>query len=347
MTSLKHNILLHLFSKLKMKKMKRILTFTLFAFFTILSLQAQSIEELKTKKADLEAKQATEQAKADAFNGEIGDLAKQIEILSGWDTGLKGLIGLNLGGSNNWVANANRNSSFSTLNIGVNAHANIIKEKFFWRNTLVSNIGWQGLDNNTDDKASGTGFLNDRNVDALIGSSLYGFRLNQDIAASVLGDLNTSVFSFLKPGTFDISAGATITPHNVPNLVLVIHPLAYHFAFSALDGVGSQSAAGAKIKATYSYNLTDGITWSTNLGAFLPYSNEKFPIEYKKFNSTTNQDEIIMDEAGLFEYTWINTINIADVWKGIGVGLTFGMRGAKFEFPDIQTYNAIGFTYGF
>jgi len=347
MSSLKHSMLLHLFSKLNMKKMKRILTFTLFAFFTMLNLQAQSIEELKTKKADLEAKRAAEQAKADAFNGEIGDLAKQIEILSGWDTGLSGLVGLNLGGSNNWVANANRNSSFSTLNIGVNAHANIIKEKFFWRNTLVSNIGWQGLDNNTDDKTAGTGFLNDRNVDALIGSSLYGYRLNQDIAVSILGDLNTSVFSFLKPGTFDISAGATITPHKIPNLVLVIHPLAYHFAFSALDNVSSQSAVGAKIKATYSYNLTDGIVWSTNLGAFLPYSNERFPIEYNKFNSTLGADELIMDEATLFEYTWINTISIANVWKGIGVGLTFGMRGAKFEFPDIQTYNAIGFTYGF
>ena len=58
-------------------------------------------------------------------------------------------------------------------------------------------------------------------------------------------------------------------------------------------------------------------------------------------------DELISAEEGLFEYTWINTINVADVWKGIGIGLTFGMRGAKFEFPDIQTYNAIGFTYGF
>lgn len=319
----------------------------LFALLTVCSLQAQSIDELKAKKADLEAKQAAEQAKADAFNGEIGDLAKEIEVLSGWQTGLTGLVGLNLGGSNNWVANANRNSSFSNMNIGVNTFANLIKEKFFWRNTLVSNIGWQGLDNNTQDKSAGTGFLNDRNVDALIGSSLYGYRLNQDIAISALGDLNTSVFSFLKPGTFDVSVGATITPHKVPNLVLVIHPLAYHFAFSALDAVESQSALGAKIKATYSYNLTDGITWSTNLGAFLPYNNDRSPIQYNKFNSTTGEDELIMDEAGLFEYTWINTINIADVWKGIGIGFTYGIRGAKFEFPDIQTYNAIGFTYGF
>lgn len=335
------------YSKFKNQKMKKFLSFALFALLTVCSLQAQSIDELKAKKADLEAKQAAEQAKADAFKGEIGDLKGQIEILSGWQTGLTGLVGLNLGGSNNWVANANRNSSFSNMNIGVNAFANVIKEKFFWRNTLVTNIGWQGLDNNTQNSTAGSGFLADRNVDALIGSSLYGYRLNQDIAISALGDLNTSVFSFLKPGTFDISVGATITPHKVPNLVIVIHPLAYHFAFSALDGVDSQSALGAKLKATYSFNLTDGITWSTNLGAFLPYSNDLSPIMYNKFNETTNEDELITDEAGLFEYTWINTINIADVWKGIGVGFTFGVRGAKFEFPDIQTYNAIGLTYSF
>ncbi len=327
--------------------MKKFLSFALFAILTVCSLQAQSLDELKAKKADLEAKQAAEQAKADAFNGEIGDLKSQIEVLSGWQTGLTGLVGLNLGGSNNWVANANRNSSFSNMNLGVNAFANIIREKFFWRNTLVSNIGWQGLDNNTQDKTSGTGFLNDRNVDALIGTSLYGYRLNQDIAISALGDLNTSVFSFLKPGTFNVSLGATITPSKVPNLVIVIHPLSYQFAFSALDAVKSQSALGAKLKATYSYNLTDGITWSTNFGAFLPYNNERLPIQYNDFNSTTGEDVLIMDEATLFEYTWINTINIADVWKGIGIGFTYGIRGAKFEFPDIQTYNAIGFTYGF
>ena len=129
---------LHLFSKLKMKKMKRILTFTLFTFFTVLSLQAQTIDELKAKKADLEAKQAAEQAKADAFSGEIADLAGQIEVLSGWQKGLSGLVGFNITGSNNWQSNANRNSTSTILNIGVNAFANNIKEKSFWRNSIVA-----------------------------------------------------------------------------------------------------------------------------------------------------------------------------------------------------------------
>ncbi|MEZ4888294.1 MAG: DUF3078 domain-containing protein [Chitinophagales bacterium] len=307
------------------------------------SLQAQTVEELKTKKAELVTQQKAKQAEADAFNGEISDLAKQIEIMSGWQTGLSGLVGLNFGSSNNWQANANRNSSSSVLNLGINGFANNIKEKTYWRNTLAANVSWQGLDNNTKDDQAGTDFLADRNADVLIFSSLYGFRLSEDIAVTALGDLNTSIFNFLAPGTFDLGVGATWTPKAIPNLVLVVHPLTYHFAFSAFDNVESQSAFGAKVKATYSHEFPGGIVWSSNLGAFLPYSNEKFPISF------IGEDGIEQTgEEGLFEYTWINSLNIANLWKGVGVGLTYGIRGAKFEYPpSTQSYTAVGLTYGF
>ncbi len=345
--------------------MKKFLSFILCALFATVGLQAQSLDELKAKKADLEAQQKAKQGEADAFNGELGDLAKQIEVLSGWQTGLDGLVGFNLGSSNNWAANANRNSSSTVLNLGINAYANNIKEKSFWRNTLTSNLSWQGLDNNTNDqeltltqdiidqlsltgvrvgdKYDPTGTSFDRNADVLIGSSLYGYRLNPDIAISALGDLNTSVFGFLAPGSFDIGAGITWTPQKISDLVVVIHPLTYHFAFSAFDNIESQSALGAKVKATYSHKFPGGIVWSSNLGAFLPYGDEKYPIMY-----TDDAGAVVSGEEGLFEYTWINSINIADVWKGVGVGITFGLRGAKFEFPpSTQTYSAVGLTYGF
>jgi len=324
--------------------MKKFLSFILFALFATAGLQAQSLEELKAKKADLEAQQKAKQGEADAFNGEITSLSDQIEILSGWQKGLTGTVGLNFGRTSNWAANANRNSSSSILNIGINAFANNIKEKSFWRNTLITNVSWQGLDNDTDDDQQGTGFLGDRNGDLLIGSSLYGYRLNQDIAISALGDLNTSIFSFLAPGTFDIGAGFTWTPHQVPNLVVVVHPLTYHFAFSAVDAVSSQAGLGAKIKATYTHEFGRGIVWSSNLGAFLPYGSdpELTPAEVNALDLGTG-----VTSVGLFEYTWINSINIADVWKGIGVGVTFGIRGADFESPDLQTYSAVGLTYGF
>lgn len=323
--------------------MKNYLTLFFFLFLSVWSLQAQTIDELKQKKAELEAQQKEKQAEADAFDGEISDLAKQIEILTPWQTGLSGLIGLNFGNSNNWQANANPNSSSSILNIGVNAFANNIKEKSFWRNTLTSNVSWQGLDNNTEDDEEGTGFLADRNVDVLIFSSLFGYRLNKDIALSALADLNTSIFNFLEPGTLDLGIGATWTPSAIPNLVVVVHPLTINFAFSGVDGVESQNDLGLKLKATYTHEFPLGIVWSSNLSSFVPYSGEKYDITF------VNEDGV--EEAGsetLFNYTWINSLNIADIWKGIGVGFTFGLRDARFEYPpSVQTYSALGITYGF
>ncbi|MFK8165329.1 MAG: DUF3078 domain-containing protein [Lewinella sp.] len=323
--------------------MKNLFSFILLMVLSFSGLQAQTLEELKADKAKLEAEQKAAQAAADAFNGDIGALAKQIEVLSGWQTGLTGLIGLNFNNSSNWQANANRNSSSSTLNLGINAFANNIKEKTFWRNTLTSNISWQGLDNDTKDDIEGGGFLENRNGDVLIASSLYGLRFSPDLAATGLLDLNTSVFNFLAPGTADIGIGATWTPSAIPNLVVVAHPLTYHFAFSGFDGVESQSALGAKVKATYSLGLPGGVTWSSNLGVFLPYSSTKTEIMF--FDEAGVEQT---SEEGLFEYTWINSFNIADLWKGVGVGFTVGIRQAGFEYPPgLQSYTALGLTYGF
>jgi len=317
------------------------LTFLFLVCLSFTFVQAQTLDELKAKKADLEASQAAKQAEADGFQGEIDALAKEIDILSGWQTGLSGLIGLNFGGSSNWRANANPNNSFSNLTLGVNTFANNIKEKSFWRNSLIANLGWQGLDPDTDRDGDGTGFLESRNADVLVGSSLYGYRLNQDIAISALGDLNTSVFNFLSPGSFDVGVGVTWTPHTIPGLTVVIHPLTFHWAWSALDNVESQSATGAKIKATYSHEFPGGIVWTSNLGAFLPYGDTDTMLP------ADAELGIPARSAGLFEYTWINSLNIANLWKGVGVGLTYGIRGAKFEHPDTQNYSALGLTYGF
>lgn len=323
--------------------MKITITLSVFLLLAVFGLQAQSLEELKQQKAELEAQRAAKQAEANAFNGEISALTKQIEILTPWQKGLSGLIGLSFGSSNNWQANANPNSSSSVLNIGINAFANNIKEKSFWRNTLTTNVSWQGLDNDTNDDDGGTGFLSNRNADVLIVSSLYGLRFSESLAASALGDMNTSVFSFLSPGTVDIGIGATWTPKAISNLVVVVHPLTYHFAFSGISGVDGQSDLGTKLKATYTLKLPGNVTWSSNLGAFLPYSGEKYPITFTDENGDAQNSE-----ESLFEYTWINSFNIADLWKGFGVGFTFGLRGAKFEYPpSVQSYTAVGITYGF
>jgi len=306
-------------------------------------LQAQTLEELKVQKTQLKAEQSMKVKEAEAFDARLAELDKQIDLLSGWQTGVSGLLGLNFNNSSNWQANANRNSSSSSLAVGVNGFANNIKEKTFWRNTLTASVTWQGLDNDTKDDNAGSDFLENRNGDLLVASSLYGYRITPDLAASALGDLNTSVFNFLSPGTADVGVGATWTPSSVPNLVVVAHPLTYHFAFSGQDNVESQSALGAKVKATYNLDLPGGVACASNLSVFIPYSSDKSAISFLDDNNMLQ-----MSEEGLFEYTWINSFNIADLWKGVGLGFTIGIRNAGFEYPEgLQTYSALGLTYGF
>lgn len=365
----------------------------LLAGFSILSgLNAQSLSELKTQLAGLEAQKAEKSAEAAAFQTNIDALKKEIELLSGWQTGVNGIVGLNFGGSSNWASNANPNNSFSNLSIGLNGFANNIKEKTFWRNTLNANLGWQGLDVNTEEDLGGTGFLGNRNTDVLLGSSLFGYRLNEELALSVAGDFASSIFNFLNPGSLGLGAGITWTPQNIPNLVVVVHPATYQIAWARGNQSSNLNAVGAKIKAEYSHTFPRGIVWTSSLNSFLPYSSKDFSINqyYNKGDALLTQagelqiqdrDQNIIPitngqvpvdrcpcstklanggepqlntdgsirtvQAGLFEYTWINSLNIADVWKGIGVGLTFGIRKAEFENTNLQTYNAVGLTYGF
>lgn len=369
---------------------KMVLLFVGVCVFTLLP--AQTIDELKTKLSDLKTKQSAKTAEVNAFQSDIDVLKKELEVLSGWQTGLSGLVGLNFGGASNWASNANPNNSFSNLGIGVNAFANNIKEKTFWRNSINANLGWQGLDVNTEEDLGGTGFLGNRNTDVLLGSSLYGYRLNEDIAISVAGDFASSIFNFLNPGSLGFGGGITWTPQRVPNLVVVIHPATYQIAWARGDQSTNLNAFGAKLKAEYSHTFPKGIVWTSSLNSFLPYSSNDSPINqyYNKGDALLTQagelqiqdrDQNIISivngqipvdrcpcstkaanggeprlnpdgsiqtvQAGLFEYTWINSLNIANVWKGIGVGITFGIRKAEFENANLQTYNAVGLTYGF
>lgn len=312
--------------------MRQILSLTLFMLLAVVGLQAQTLEELKAKKAELEASQAAEQAKADAFNAELGSLASEIEILSGWQKGFGGVIGLNINDANKWASNANPNSSSSNLSIGLSGFATKTKEKTFWRNSGNINLAWQGLKTDIVD----TKFLEDRITDLFTVSSLYGYRLNQDIAISALGDFNSSVFNFLKPGSLDFGAGVTWTPHQIPNLYVVIHPLTYHLAFPA-DGsaINSTGGLGTKLKAEYARDFGK-VSWTSSLGAFFPYGGK----------DTVTENGVSRD-ISLSEYTWINSLAFK-VFKNVGVGVTYGIRKTDFESQgDLQSFSTIGLSYGF
>lgn len=310
----------------------RILTLVCLLGFASL-LQAQSLEELKTQKVALEEELGEAQAVADELKGRIGSLDTEIKKLSGWRTSLSGLVGFDLNSSDNWAANGdNATSESSSLNIGITAVANKLQEKSFWRNKALWSKAWQDVDTPAE-RAAGTDdkLLKDGGItDILNIASLYGYKINKFLAASALGEVNTSVQNFLAPGTADIGVGFTWTP-DINDLVVVAHPLNYRYTWLA-DGKGeSTGGLGLKLRADYNrvFDIVGkSIAWSSTLTTYVPYASPEPETE------------------ALNEYTWINTLAF-DLWNGIGVGVNFGIRQADFEVDDLQSFYSVGLSYGF
>jgi len=101
----------------------------------------------------------------------------------------------------------------------------------------------------------------------------------------------------------DLGVGATWTP--IENLVVVVHPLNYNFVFSNTDAV-YESSLGAKILVDYTKSFGK-LNIKSNLSAFQSY-----------------------ESSDLSNWTWINSLGYT-VWKNIGVGFEFGLRGNKQE----------------
>ncbi len=324
-----------------MMKKLFLLTMTLLTF-GFASAQDMTLEEMKASKAEMETKIADSKAMVDATQAELDALQKKINMLSGWMTGLSGVVGMNFGGSSQWAAAPNPTANSQALALGVTGYANREQPKYFWNNKLIINKSWQKVEIGSADAGK---LFDNGTVDILNVSSLAGYKLNEKIAISALGELNTSLENFLEPGTFDIGVGVTWKP--ITNLVVVIHPLNYHIAWSGFGSpVSSAGSIGAKIRADYQDEFMfagNKIAWSSTLTAFLPYSSDK--------NEVVNNDKFgIVNPttptrlAGLTEYTWLNTFSF-QIWKGIGVGTTFGLRQADFEFQDLQSFYTIGLTY--
>jgi len=332
--------------------MKKLFLLTLTVLtFGFASAQDMTLEEMKVSKAEMTATIDASKAIIDATQADLDALQKKINMLSGWMTGLTGIVGLNFGGSNQWVANPNPTSSSRAISIGVTGYANREAEKYFWNNKLILNKAWQRVDITEADQNRTGNLFDFGTVDILNISSLAGYKLTEKFGITALAELNTSLGNFLEPGTFDIGVGGTWEP--IPNLVVVIHPLNYRIAWSADGDTDSAGSIGAKIRADYQDDFMIAgrkIAWSSTFTTFLPYNSDKNMVPaLSKFGvpETTLVDNVpvaVNREAGLFEYTWLNTFSF-QVWKGIGVGATFGIRDAEFEFEDLQTFYTIGLTY--
>ena len=269
------------------------LSFLLLVLFIGTSINAQTADELKKE-------QAPKKAKIAKLQGEVDALQAKIDALPGWRKGAFGTIGGSLSGFNNWYSRTAPTASAGSIGITVNGFANLIEEKFFWRNSAAINLGWVKLDEKG--VAGDEGF--DTATDVFTLSSLYGKRLNKKWAVSGLAEYRTTIIdNFNNPGFLDIGIGFTWTP--MSNLVVVIHPANYNVIFSTGSNVYS-SSPGAKIVADYNVKYKK-LSVKSNLSMFQSYKS-----------------------SNLSNWTWTNSLGYT-LWKGIGVGFELGLRKNKQE----------------
>lgn len=284
---------------------------------------AQTTEELAAQKAEKKAQVAELQGQIDALKGEITAIDAQMLVWPRWESGVFGTAGLNFNGFNNWVSRDQPNIASSTIGISLNGYANNLAKKYFWRNGANVNMGWVKFDDIDDD----TDVAEYRQATDVINlTSLFGYKFNEKLAASALGEYRSTILSnFNNPGYLDMGVGATWTPVN--NLVVVIHPLNYNFVFSD-DTFDYQSSLGAKIVADYNREIVKGVNWKSNLSVFQSYKG-----------------------ADLSNWTWINSLGL-QLAKGFGVGAELGLRNNKQEAMaaglttnPLQSYYVVGLSY--
>ncbi|SFJ54543.1 DUF3078 domain-containing protein [Olleya namhaensis] len=273
----------------------------------MVSMNAQTKEELHTQKVE-------KQAVADAAQAEANALQAQIDALPGWRKGAFGTIGGSISEFSNWYSQSAANNASGNIGITVNGFANLIEEKFFWRNNLNVNLGWVKLDDKANDNLDGTPFeVDDKDFDATTDvfniSSLYGRNIAKNLAVSGLAEYRTTILdNFNDPGYLDVGVGLTWTP--IENLIVVAHPLNYNFVFAKNDAV-FQSSLGAKIVADYTRQI-GAISFKSNFSTFQSY-----------------------EDGDLSNFTWINSFGY-NLWKMIGVGFDFGLRSNKQEAANFQ-----------
>ncbi|WP_375235186.1 DUF3078 domain-containing protein [Winogradskyella sp.] len=283
---------------------------------------AQSKEELQKQKAE-------KQAEADKYKGEADAIQAQIDALPGWRIGAFGTIGGNLSNFSNWYAQGAPNNSSGNIGFTLNAFANKLENKYFWRNNLNLNLNWTKLDDK-DNPLDGDDF--EPTTDVFNLTSLYGRKLSDKWAVSGLLEYRTTLLNnFNDPGYLDLGVGFTWTP--ITDLVVVIHPLNYNFVFADSNTV-FESSLGAKIVADYTRQIGK-FNFKTNLSAFQSY-----------------------EDGDLSNWTWINSFGYT-LWKGIGVGFDFGLRSNRQEAAnfqgttlpaadnDLQSYYTVGLSYNF
>ena len=254
-----------------------------------------TLSEAQTKE-ELEALKAEKQDSIDALTSKVDALQAEIDALPGWRLRATGTIGGSVSGFNNWYAKDKPNASVGNFGVNVFGFADLIEDKFFWKNAMNINIGWVKFDDRDDDTDSDNYEVAN---DIFNLSSLYGRKLSDKFAISGLMEYrSTLVNNFNNPGFLDLGVGGTWTP--LSELVVVIHPANYNFVFS--DGDSQyDSSFGAKVVADYTRKFGD-LNVKSNLSIFFSYEGSE-----------------------LSNYTWTNAFSYT-IWKSVGIGFDFGLR---------------------
>jgi hypothetical protein len=275
--------------------------------------EAQTLDELKSMKAEKEAVLG-------ALQSEINELNAQIDAIpTGWKYGAIGIIGLNLSGNEGWFANDDPYTTSTGYGINLSAFANADQKKYFWNNNFLLNL--QKVITSIQDGPDGDETDIESLTDAVDLSSLFGYKLNDKWAASAQGRFSTAILNFNEPGKLTATAGATWTP--IGGLVVNIHPLGYEKNWPG----ELISMTGAKVGATYNTTLFDKIAWSSNFTSFIPYAGGDVTFE--------NNLTILVKEyeaSDLINWTWVNGFS-TNIWKGIGLGVNVGLRQDR-QFAD-------------
>ncbi|NNE28272.1 MAG: DUF3078 domain-containing protein [Saprospiraceae bacterium] len=260
----------------------------------------------------LKSQIAAKEGQIGTLQGEIDALKAQIPPSYGWVYDAAGVLGLNFSSFNKWLGAENSNTFATNIGFAGSGSANLLEEKFFWRNGANLTMGWTKLDTDTEDLVDPD---LEKTADAINATSLYGYKLNDKWAASALGEYRSTLLSnFNNPGFLDVGVGVTWTP--ISDLVVVIHPANYNFVF-ADDDLTYESSLGAKVVADYARALPGGLAWKSKLSAFLSYEDTK----------------------NFSNWTWINGFNV-NIMNGLGVGFELGLRGNKQEgFNNFLTNN--------
>ena len=272
----------------------------------VFTMSAQTVEEMK-------AEQSTKKASISKLQGEVDAIQGKLDALPGWKKGAFGTIGGNLSGFSNWYSKGAPNSSAGNIGFTVNAFANLLEDKYFWRNAANVNLNWVKLDDRDID-TDVADFKAATDVFSL--TSLFGYKLSKTLAASTLAEYRTTVIdNFNDPGYLDAGIGATWTP--IKDLVVVVHPLNYNYILSKGES-SFTSSLGAKIVADYTRKIGK-INFKTNVSAFQSYDGNDFS-----------------------NWTWTNSFGYT-LWKGIGLGFDFGLRNNKQEALNYANANkAVG-----